>query len=1259
MCVCAHAQSNHPNVAGETALDVAVIASRNAPFGRREHDLTIRYLLSIGCNPSACGLSRQQIEALVSQPRPEQVASMAAAHREREMSERRARERAGDPHYQLLFVADQERKRKQEASEARRLQDSQAAVQAKKAAAINGVLWELGADTTASDVSPNANALQSPQQQQDQQRQQQLPRRSNSYYNNSNNNQQQQQSSSQRSPSTTQQPARRSLADQYSQLQQQQQQQQLQRVQSMRNTGVNAPVVVAEVVGADHLLLQAASAAVPAVAAAVPPSTSSSAPSPPGLVRQPSSSAVSSSSAPALSPAPLVSPRLNSSVGGFGSAAAAAIDASNNLNGVLNGGSAGGDFGSRSLSRSGARGAVGDNRTISGIGGGAGGTFGASAAMPSLPSFAVATFGPSGTSGSRQGGSHAYSSNGNRTMQQRGQAGAVNSGRLGGSSGDAAVSTARTTIVHGNSDYTGVTGGYGSGGTEYGGGAGGSTSPTSPRDDRVSAAAEVIASSLSSLAGSRAQGRSSGGGGGNDNNHGGSSGNAEVDVLGSHAGSSSSGMAAMTGFAASATGLLTANRGSNRNGGGSAIDRMDSAALLEISGTSGEDSDTDSDGEGDHADARVMRGRLRGYDGSGDEDDDEELSPAKPVVHLDTIVDSNVDTYPYAKGISGGGSAMAEMLLVPAVDSLHGLNGASAGDEADEGTYVGTAVPRASFTSGHHGQRPATAPSSASANNNNNTTNGNGITQYSGPASPPVSMAATAARGGFRPSPAAATAASSSSAAAAAAAMPRRVSPRARSPARPSTLDEVEGRSSSSTSTTTMAALTTTAMGSGRAVSTGTAAGAPTPSTTSSSSNTKVSSPRSPSTTRTASSSNTGGTGVIGNSGGGGGGAGKQSAFSSPTSSAAAAAIPPVFSSSSPALDNAPAPRSIRDHAIMPAHGLGSVASIGAASASVGVGAGGLASAAAMQSAQPAWTVHQSTSTGLLYYHNRHSGVTQWTEPADFDGQYTQSQVDLLLAVQTGPRARAAAAAGTASSASSSASPSLVPAGTSMSVNALATLSLPSPHEAPTASAATAAAVSSSSAAAGGSPSPSLKPAYSYSNILVAPSSRPTHPAPTAAAVADPGAALGSASPLALPVLSSPLLHSMAATNAASTYNLLQQQPSTPLVPAPSTRGLRPVSATIPASLLRQALPPLALVGAGVSTGPANQAAFTANGASASYSPTAAAAAVASSSSASASGRRVLGGGRGGWAAAMDGKGRPYYFHSGSGRVQWDRPAEF
>ncbi len=44
----------------------------------------------------------------------------------------------------------------------------------------------------------------------------------------------------------------------------------------------------------------------------------------------------------------------------------------------------------------------------------------------------------------------------------------------------------------------------------------------------------------------------------------------------------------------------------------------------------------------------------------------------------------------------------------------------------------------------------------------------------------------------------------------------------------------------------------------------------------------------------------------------------------------------------------------------------------------------------------PKWTVHQSSSTGLIYYFDAATSKTQWTEPDDFDSTYTDWQLEVL-----------------------------------------------------------------------------------------------------------------------------------------------------------------------------------------------------------------------------------------------------------------------
>lgn len=47
--------------------------------------------------------------------------------------------------------------------------------------------------------------------------------------------------------------------------------------------------------------------------------------------------------------------------------------------------------------------------------------------------------------------------------------------------------------------------------------------------------------------------------------------------------------------------------------------------------------------------------------------------------------------------------------------------------------------------------------------------------------------------------------------------------------------------------------------------------------------------------------------------------------------------------------------------------------------------------------AEPMWSIHQSRSTGLLYFFSRATGVTQWAEPDSFDGTYLPWMVEPAL----------------------------------------------------------------------------------------------------------------------------------------------------------------------------------------------------------------------------------------------------------------------
>lgn len=52
---------------------------------------------------------------------------------------------------------------------------------------------------------------------------------------------------------------------------------------------------------------------------------------------------------------------------------------------------------------------------------------------------------------------------------------------------------------------------------------------------------------------------------------------------------------------------------------------------------------------------------------------------------------------------------------------------------------------------------------------------------------------------------------------------------------------------------------------------------------------------------------------------------------------------------------------------------------------------------AAAARADPEWTVHQSRSTGMLYFFSSVTGATQWVEPPDFDGRYEPWMVPIAL----------------------------------------------------------------------------------------------------------------------------------------------------------------------------------------------------------------------------------------------------------------------
>ena len=104
---------NTPSAAGETALDCAVSIQRSR--GRREHDDTMHYLLSVGGISHIMG-SRDAVMGLLQGLQSDAAVAAAAAARERELLERRRLEREHNPHYQFLLVQEQERKRSAEAA---------------------------------------------------------------------------------------------------------------------------------------------------------------------------------------------------------------------------------------------------------------------------------------------------------------------------------------------------------------------------------------------------------------------------------------------------------------------------------------------------------------------------------------------------------------------------------------------------------------------------------------------------------------------------------------------------------------------------------------------------------------------------------------------------------------------------------------------------------------------------------------------------------------------------------------------------------------------------------------------------------------------------------------------------------------------------------------------------------------------------------------------------------------------------------------
>lgn len=133
--------ANAINIGGETVLDSAVLAARAS--GKRGHDEVVKMLLAAGGVPRVCGATVQQIQAALARPKPTMdsmaAAAAAAAAREREAAERRARERRADPHYKLLFVAEQERERAKAKEAARAAQEQSLKVELQQSGLLDSM----------------------------------------------------------------------------------------------------------------------------------------------------------------------------------------------------------------------------------------------------------------------------------------------------------------------------------------------------------------------------------------------------------------------------------------------------------------------------------------------------------------------------------------------------------------------------------------------------------------------------------------------------------------------------------------------------------------------------------------------------------------------------------------------------------------------------------------------------------------------------------------------------------------------------------------------------------------------------------------------------------------------------------------------------------------------------------------------------------------------------------------------------------------
>eukprot|EP01138_Halocafeteria_seosinensis_P010818 gb/GECG01011048.1/.p1 GENE.gb/GECG01011048.1/~~gb/GECG01011048.1/.p1 ORF type:complete len:1001 (+),score=90.12 gb/GECG01011048.1/:1-3003(+) len=102
---------NKINSLGETALDVAVNAHRTR--GRREHDATIAFLICAGCVSNTLNSTHDALN-YVGGTSTEVAIAEANAAREKQLLEKRKRERLNNPHYQYLLVQEQERKKHSE-----------------------------------------------------------------------------------------------------------------------------------------------------------------------------------------------------------------------------------------------------------------------------------------------------------------------------------------------------------------------------------------------------------------------------------------------------------------------------------------------------------------------------------------------------------------------------------------------------------------------------------------------------------------------------------------------------------------------------------------------------------------------------------------------------------------------------------------------------------------------------------------------------------------------------------------------------------------------------------------------------------------------------------------------------------------------------------------------------------------------------------------------------------------------------------------